>query len=66
VNTAIAGLSDRQREVVRLRLLAELSLEEIAETVGLSLGGVKSTLHNALKNLRARLCDLEKNRYVQV
>jgi RNA polymerase sigma-70 factor (ECF subfamily) len=66
VKIAIAGLSDRQREVVKLRLLAELSLEEIAETVGLSLGGVKSTLHNALKNLRARLGDLEKNRYVEV
>jgi len=66
VNVAIASLSDRQREVVKLRLLAELSLEEIAETVGLSLGGVKSTLHNALKNLRARLTDLENNRYVKV
>jgi len=65
VNVAIASLSDRQREVVKLRLLAELSLEEIAETVGLSLGGVKSTLHNALKNLRARLTDLENNRYVK-
>jgi RNA polymerase sigma-70 factor (ECF subfamily) len=66
VSAAIAGLSDRQREVVKLRLLGELSLEEIAETVGLSLGGVKSTLHNALKNLRTRLSDLEKNRYVEV
>jgi len=66
ISKAIACLSARQQEVVRLRLLGELSLDEIADTVGLSSGGVKSTLHNALKNLRARLCDLERNQYVEV
>lgn len=66
VREAIKTLPPRQREVVQLRLLAELSLEEIAQTVGLTLGGVKSTLHNALRNLRDRLADLQGDRYVHL
>lgn len=66
VREAIDTLPPRQREVVQLRLLAELSLEEIAQTVGLTLGGVKSTLHNALRNLRDRLADLQGDRYVHL
>ena len=61
VQEAIAALPPRQQEVVRLRLLAELSLEETAGVSGLSLGGVKSTLHNALANLRKELRDLEQS-----
>ncbi|MEJ2083357.1 MAG: sigma-70 family RNA polymerase sigma factor [Acidobacteriota bacterium] len=66
VREAIETLPPRQREVVQLRLLAELSLEEIAQAVGLSLGGVKSTLHNALHNLRGRLADLQGDHYVHL
>lgn len=64
VQAAIAELPDRQREVVRMRLLGELKLEEIAETIGLTSGGVKSTLHNALRSLRLKLADLERENYV--
>ncbi len=66
VREAIEELPPRQREVVQLRLLADLSLEEIAQTVGLTLGGVKSTLHNALHNLRGRLLDLQGDHYVHL
>lgn len=66
VGLAIKSLPPRQREVVQLRLLAELRLEEIAQAAGLSLGGVKSTLHAALRNLRNRLEDLEKDAYVNL
>jgi RNA polymerase sigma factor (sigma-70 family) len=66
VREAIDTLPPRQREVVQLRLLGELSLEEIAQAVGLSLGGVKSTLHNALRNLRGRLADLQGDHYVHL
>lgn len=59
VRRAIEQLPPRQRQVVQLRLLGELSLEEIAAALDLSLGGVKSTLHNAIRQLRARLSDLE-------
>jgi RNA polymerase sigma-70 factor, ECF subfamily len=64
VEEAIRLLPPRQREVVELRLLGELSLEEIAETVGLTCGGVKSTLHNALANLRRSLADLKETSHV--
>ncbi len=62
VERAIRELPPRQREVVQLRLLGELRLEEIAEAVGLSPGGVKSTLHNALANLRRSLADMRTMR----
>lgn len=60
VRSAIAALPPRQKEIVQLRLLADLQLEEIAQVSGLSVGGVKSTLHNALANLRRRLRDLRE------
>lgn len=59
VRSAIEILPTRQREVVQLRLLGEMRLEEIADLLGLSIGGVKSTLHNAIARLRAELSDLE-------
>lgn len=66
VEAAIETLPPRQREVIQLRLLAELSLEEISEAVGLTLGGVKSTLHNAFGSLRERLIDLKRDAYVNL
>ena len=66
VKNAIDRLPPRQREVVQLRLLGELTLEEIANTVGLTTGGVKSTLHNALRVLRKDLADLERGAYVHM
>lgn len=59
VRSAIDSLPPRQKEVVQLRLLADLQLEEIAQASGLSLGGVKSTLHNALRKLQEKLIDLK-------
>ena len=38
-----------------LRHYQELSLEEIATTLGMSLGTVKSSLHRALHRMRATL-----------
>jgi RNA polymerase sigma-70 factor (ECF subfamily) len=55
LQAALAGLPDRQRAVVVLRHYQELSLEEIAQTLGMSLGTVKSSLHRALHRLRAGL-----------
>jgi hypothetical protein len=34
--------------------------------VGLSLGGVKSTLHNAIRALRGELSDLKRTAYVNL
>jgi RNA polymerase sigma-70 factor (ECF subfamily) len=48
-------LPTRQREVVALRYYADLSTSEVASTLGLSEGTVKSHLHRALQTLRERL-----------
>lgn len=42
-----------------LRHYQELSLEEIATTLGMSLGTVKSSLHRALNRMRASLAGAE-------
>jgi RNA polymerase sigma-70 factor (ECF subfamily) len=55
VALALGALPERQRAVVVLRHYQELSLEEIASTLGMSLGTVKSSLHRALHRMRATL-----------
>ena len=49
---ALAVLSDDHREVLLLRFVDGLSLAEIAESLDIPLGTVKSRLHNALNTLR--------------
>ncbi|HXJ36148.1 MAG TPA: sigma-70 family RNA polymerase sigma factor [Candidatus Eisenbacteria bacterium] len=58
VAAAFAALPAVQREVCALRLVAGLSLEEIAATTGASIGTVKSRLFYGLRRLRALLGDL--------
>jgi RNA polymerase sigma factor (sigma-70 family) len=55
---ALRALPERQRAVFVLRHYDELSLEEIAATLELSLGTVKSSLHRAIHRLRERLSGL--------
>ncbi|HVR71232.1 MAG TPA: sigma-70 family RNA polymerase sigma factor [Vicinamibacteria bacterium] len=55
---ALRGLPERQRAIVVLRHYEEMTLEEIARTLGLSLGTVKSSLHRAVHRLRERLGEL--------
>jgi len=52
---ALGRLPERQRAVVVLRLYEEMTLEEIADTLGMKLGTVKSSLHRALGRLRTGL-----------
>ncbi len=49
---AVGSLTDEQREVVILRFVDDLSLEEIAQALDVPLGTVKSRLHHALRKLR--------------
>ncbi|MGQ0837293.1 RNA polymerase sigma factor [Actinokineospora sp.] len=49
---AIDGLPRRQREVVVLRYYAELPVAEVARTLGIHEGTVKSTCARALSTLR--------------
>lgn len=53
VNAALSILSDDQREVVRLSFFKDLPHSEIAETLSLPLGTVKSRLRLALIKLKA-------------
>ncbi|MCI2240100.1 SigE family RNA polymerase sigma factor [Kineococcus sp. TRM81007] len=55
VLAALDGLPARQREVLVLRYSADLSEQDIAETLGISRGAVKTHAHRGLAALRAGL-----------
>ena len=52
---ALDGLSDRERELVVLKVYEEKSYKEIAEITGLTVSNVGVILHGAMKKLAARL-----------
>jgi len=49
---ALAGLPQEQREVVLMRFLDDMTLDEIAGALDVPAGTVKSRLHRALETLR--------------
>lgn len=58
VLAALRSLPDRQREVLALRYYLDLSETEIAQTLGVSTGSVKTHAHRGLAALADRLEDL--------
>jgi RNA polymerase sigma factor (sigma-70 family) len=56
---AVWRLPRRQREVVALRVLADLSAEQTAQLLGMTAGAVGSHLHRALGTLRENLAATE-------
>ena len=48
----VASLGQEHREVILLRFAEQMTLEEIAESLSIPKGTVKSRLHNGLKKLR--------------
>lgn len=54
---AVAGLSERERDLVGLRFGAHLSYREIAALTGLTESNVSVILYRAVKRLRAKLED---------
>ena len=58
VIAALRSLPDRQREVLALRYYLDLSEAEIAGTLGISPGSVKTHAHRGLATLAERLEDL--------
>jgi RNA polymerase sigma-70 factor (ECF subfamily) len=48
-------LPQRQREIFRLRFYAEMELDEIANSLGVHVGTVKTQLHRAVHRLRQEL-----------
>lgn len=56
----LAQLSEEQREVLLLREYGDLSFNEIASIVGVSVGTVKSRMRYALAHLRSLVRDSER------
>jgi RNA polymerase sigma-70 factor (ECF subfamily) len=54
---AIGRLSSRQQEVVVMRYLIDLTEEDVAASLGMSTGSVKTHLHRATTKLRDQLDD---------
>lgn len=53
--TAFEVLTDHQREVLALRVIAELTLEETAQVVNKTVGAVKALQRRALETMRERI-----------
>jgi RNA polymerase sigma-70 factor (ECF subfamily) len=49
------GLSDDQRSVLLLRILADLTVEQVAEVMGRSMASIKALQRRGLRTLRQRL-----------
>jgi RNA polymerase sigma factor (sigma-70 family) len=56
VAAVLAALPDLQREVLMLRVVAQLDVGEVAEIIGRSEGATKQLQHRALQSLRRQLC----------
>lgn len=59
---ALRRLPDRQREVLMLRFYLDLSEAEIAATLGISTGSVKTHAHRGLATLAVRFEEREEER----
>ena len=55
IASVLRSLPERQRAVFVLRHYDEMPLEDIARTLDMSLGTVKSSLHRAVHHMRERL-----------
>jgi len=55
VRRAVAGLPEKQRRTLLLRVFAELRYKEIAELMGTTTGTAKANVFHALRNLARRL-----------
>lgn len=53
-----SALPPRQREIFRLRFYADLELEQIAASLGVHVGTVKTQLHRAVHRVRKELGDV--------
>lgn len=57
IERGLQALNERQRAVVTLRHFSDLSLEEIASTLGVRLGTVKSSLNRALARMKTAMAE---------
>ena len=57
VRELLGLLTDDQRQVLALRVIADLSLEQVADLMGKPVGAVKALQHRALAALRRKIAD---------
>ena len=62
IRRAVRDLPPRQREVVALKVFSEMTYEDVAAAMGLTVGAVKAHLHQAVAGLRRRLAGGEGTR----
>ncbi len=55
VTEALGALRPVEREVLVLRYVADLALDEVSDTLGIPVGTVKSHVHRSLARLRSIL-----------
>ena len=60
VRRAIGGLNPEHREVVVLRYFADMTVPQVALSMGIREGTAKSRLHRALGRLREELGQLAR------
>ena len=60
VRQALASLDPQHREVIVLRYFADMTVPQVALSVGIREGTAKSRLHRALGRLREELGTLAK------
>ena len=60
VHRLCAELPDDQRSVLLLRILADLTVEQVAQAMGRSVGSVKALQRRGLRSLRTRLENSEE------
>lgn len=66
VRTALAGLPEKQRLTLLLRIQENKKFEEIADIMKCSVGASKANYHHAVTKLKGMLCDREQAERVNV
>jgi len=55
LSRTLDDLTDEQRQVIQLRFMADLSIQEVAKKMGRTEGSVKALQHRGLQSLQRRL-----------
>lgn len=61
LDAAFNSLTAEQRSVIALHYIADLSIRDVAATLGIRVGTAKSRLNAGLRTLRTALSELEES-----
>jgi len=62
----VEQLTEHQREVIYLRFVQDLSYEEIAKVMGISVNSSRTLLYRAIKLLRSKLSELDLDTFPNI